>query len=121
MIDRRRFIALALGSGLGGALAPGLVGAQQARPNLPRVAYLGSTSAPTPTAPSLVFQAFLDGLRDLGYVEGQSVLIEPRWANGQSERLPALAAELVRERVDVLCPVGAVTIRAAKATSAASP
>jgi putative ABC transport system substrate-binding protein len=123
MIGRRDFIALAFGSGLGATVAtvaPRFADGQS-RPPLPRIAYLGSTSAPTPTSPSLVFQAFVNSLHDLGYVEGQNVIVESRWANGQAERLPALAEELLHDGVDVLCPVGAVTIRVAKAKSATIP
>ena len=59
-------------------------------------------------------QAFRDGLANLGYVEGRDIIIEPRFAEGRLERLPELAAELVRLNVDVIALAGAVTARAAK-------
>jgi putative ABC transport system substrate-binding protein len=66
-----------------------------------RIGWLAST---TPTRPFL--EAFLEGMRALGYVEGQHFVLESRGADGQSERFPALAAELVRLPVDVLLAVG---------------
>ena len=68
-----------------------------------------------------LFGAFRKGLAELGYVEGRNVVIEPRFAEGQSERLPDLAAELVRLKVDVLVVTGAVTARAAKKASTDIP
>jgi ABC-type uncharacterized transport system substrate-binding protein len=59
-------------------------------------------------------EAFRRGLAELGYVEGQNIVIEPRIAEGQYERISELAAELVRLKVDVLAVQGAVTVRAAK-------
>jgi putative ABC transport system substrate-binding protein len=61
-----------------------------------------------------LLEAFRQGLRDLGYVEGQNLVIEDRYAEGQAERLPDLAAELVRLQVDVIVAAGAPTIRAAQ-------
>jgi putative ABC transport system substrate-binding protein len=55
-----------------------------------------------PTANPLLYEAFRQGLRDLGYVEGRNVVIEYRGAEGKPERLPALAAELVALKVDVI-------------------
>ena len=65
----------------------------------PRIGFLGNSTA--------VFEAnlvgpFRDGLRDLGYVEGQNILIEYRWAEGKYERFPALIAELIAAKVDVI-------------------
>jgi putative ABC transport system substrate-binding protein len=59
-------------------------------------------------------EAFQQGLRTLGYIEGQNIVIEYRYAEGQAERLPALAAELVRLEVEVIVAAGAPTIRAAQ-------
>ena len=64
-----------------------------------RIAFLGSTS---PSGHANQLEAFRGGLRDLGYVEGQNLVIEFRWAEGKYERLPELAAELVRWKPDVL-------------------
>jgi putative ABC transport system substrate-binding protein len=68
---------------------------------VPRVGYLhpGSHSDP---ARQRRFDAFRKGLRELGYVEGQSIAVESRWAEGKYDRYPALAADLVRSKVDVI-------------------
>ena len=71
-----------------------------------RIGYLGNVP-PTDPAVSRLWDAFLQGLRELGYVEGQNIVIERRYAGGRYERLPALAAELVRLKVDVIVAAGA--------------
>src|SRR5262245_22129873 len=76
--------------------------AQTQRPGkLPRIGYLYPGAAPSP-----LVEAFRHGLHDLGYVEGHNLHIEYRFAEGQFERLPALAAELVQLPVDVLVTDG---------------
>lgn len=82
--------------------------AQQAV-KIPRVGFLAPQGRSLP-----LFGAFQKGLEDLGYVEGKNIVIEPRFAEGQLERLPDLLAELIRLKVDVLAVTGAVTARAAK-------
>jgi len=84
--------------------------AQQAA-KIPRVGFLmaGGRSGPS-------FEQFRQGLADLGYVDGRNIVIEPRFAEGQYERFPELAAELVRLKVDVIAILGAVTARAIKNT-----
>jgi putative tryptophan/tyrosine transport system substrate-binding protein len=67
------------------------------------------------------YAAFVEGLRDLGYVEGQTVEVEARFAEGQHERLPGLAAELVALHPDVLAVVGAVTFFAAREVAGSTP
>lgn len=84
--------------------------------NIPRIGFLAPQGRSLP-----LFGAFRQGLAELGYVEGRNVVIEPRFAEGQSERLPDLAAELVRLKVDVLVVTGAVTARAAKKVVADIP
>ena len=79
--------------------APPLVADAQPAGKVPRVAYLNASSAASAT---WAVEAFRQGLRKLGYIEGQNILIEYRWADGRFERLPALAAELVRLKVDVI-------------------
>jgi putative ABC transport system substrate-binding protein len=76
-----------------------------------RVAFLGSTS---PSGYASQMEAFRGELRDLGYVEGQNLVIEFRWAQGKNERLPELAAELVRLKPDVLVTHGVPGTLAAK-------
>jgi putative ABC transport system substrate-binding protein len=80
------------------AAAPLVVDAQPVG-KVPRVAYLSASSAASAT---WGVEAFRQGLRELGYIEGRSILIEYRWADGRFERLPALAAELARLTVDVI-------------------
>jgi putative ABC transport system substrate-binding protein len=79
-----------------------------------RVGYLGSSGSDPP-------QAFRQGLRDLGYVEGKNIIFEYRTSGGKSARYSDLAAELVRLRVDVIVGEGAGAIRAAKNASATTP
>ena len=70
-----------------------------------RVGYL-SPGAPSDLGRQRRFEAFRQGLRELGYVEGQNIAIESRWAEGKYERYSALAADLVRLKVDVIVAVG---------------
>ena len=84
---------------------------------VPRIGYL----TPSISANRSLFQAFREGLRDLGYVEGKNIVIEWRANEGKLDRNPALAAELVRLKVDVIVAVGSGEIRAAKEATAAIP
>jgi len=93
---------------LGASLAP--AEAQQAA-RIPRVGFLSPVGRSSP-----VFGIFRQGLAELGYVEGQNIVIEPRFAEGQYERLPEMSAELARLKVDLIAVVGAVTARAVKGT-----
>ena len=80
-----------------------------------RIGFLSVSSASAAASPSV--EAFGRGLSDLGYVEGQSVIVEYYWAEGQYERLPALAAKLVEHRVDVIvAPSTPAAVAAKKAT-----
>src|SRR3954466_1927330 len=92
-VDRRKFLALGVGTFLT------TFWARAQKPALPVIGYLGAES-PAPFASRL--QAFSQGLAEGGYVEGRNVLIEFLWAESQHSRLPALAAELVSRRVDVI-------------------
>ena len=109
---RREFITL-----LGGAVVwPFAVNAQQA---LPVVGFLSSRS---PEESAHLVEAFRGGLTDGGFIEGQNVSLEFRWAHGDYDRLPALAAELVNRRVNVIAAVGGdPPNRAAKQATATIP
>jgi putative ABC transport system substrate-binding protein len=109
MINRRDFLTLV------GAAATWPLAASAQRPT-PVIGYLAASSA-DPT----LLASFLRGLKEIGYVEGQNVAIEYRNAAGQYDRLPALAADLVARRVDVIAALATPSARAAKAATATIP
>src|SRR6266478_7867976 len=109
MTTRREFIGTLAG---GLVVAPLAAEAQQAA-KVARIGYLALNLAAAPR----LEEAFLQGLRDLGYVEGRNVVIEIRDAEGKPERLPALAAELVALKVDVIVAVATPSALAAKQTT----
>jgi putative ABC transport system substrate-binding protein len=96
---------------------PLAIEAQQAG-KLWRVGYLSSSSAERERAR---VAAFHQGLRELGYLEGKNIVLEPRYAGGDFDRLPELAAELVRHKVDVFVVAGAPAAHAAKKASSVTP
>jgi ABC-type uncharacterized transport system substrate-binding protein len=116
-----RRIGLAVVLAVSLVLAPLAAQAQQAE-KVWRVGYLftGAVPAPLPT-PSLALNIFVRAMRDLGYIEGRNLIIEVRSANGRPERLPALAAELVRLPVDLVVTLGDSEVRAAKQATATIP
>ena len=81
----------------------GAVAQAQQRGKVPRIGFLGNSTA---ALEANLVGPFRDGLRDLGYVEGQNILIEYRWAEGKYERFPALIAELIASKVDVIVTAG---------------
>src|SRR5262245_52405919 len=85
---------------------------------VPRIGFLGGSS---PSAISARIESFRQGLRELGYVEGKNIVVEYRHAEGKQDRLPALAAELVRLKVDVIVTSGPLPTRAAKGATVKIP
>ena len=100
-------------------LVPGTFLEGQQPGKVPRIGYLGDGSAGSRGPISL--EPFREGLRELGYVEGQNVLIEVRWTDGKSERLPELVGELIRLKVDVIVTHGVPAARAAKTATTDIP
>ena len=107
---RRKFITL-LGSA---AAAWPLVARGQQAAKLPTIGFLGAS---TPPAMSPWTAAFVQRLRELGWIEGRTVAIEYRWAEGRSERYAEIAAELVRLKVDVIVTAGGAVVAVKQATS----
>jgi putative ABC transport system substrate-binding protein len=113
-IERRKFLAT-----LGGAAAAWPLDARAQQSAMPVIGYLESRS---PDGMTDRLRAFRQGLKDTGYVEGENVRIEYRWAENQVDRLPMLATELVRQRVNVIATTGGEAVAlAAKAATKATP
>jgi putative tryptophan/tyrosine transport system substrate-binding protein len=112
-MDRRAFLGLATA---GVIAAPGVARAQQAG-KAHRIGYLTLSSDPSSTTT----EAFRQGLRELGYVEGRNLIIEYRWAAGKVERLPELSAELVRLKVEVIVGMATPIVEAAKRVTSTIP
>jgi ABC-type uncharacterized transport system substrate-binding protein len=112
-MDRRTFI-----SGItGGLLAAPLAAEAQPTGKIYRIGFLSPSSSADPS----ILDAFREGLRELGYVEGRNIAIASRWAAGKYERLPGLAAELVRLKMDVIVTAAVPAIRAAKEATSTIP
>jgi putative tryptophan/tyrosine transport system substrate-binding protein len=85
---------------------------------IPRIGLLGGASASTNAGR---IEAFRQGLRELGYLEGKNIVIEHRWAEGNLDRLPALTADLVRLKVDIIVSAGPTVTRVAKEATVTIP
>jgi putative ABC transport system substrate-binding protein len=106
-VNRRTFISL-----LGGAVAAWPLAARaQQTGKLPTVGYMGAT---TPSAQSQWTAAFIQRVRELGWIEGRTIAVEYRWTEGRTERAAEIAAEFVRRKVDVIVTSGTGMVLAAK-------
>src|SRR6202047_1423987 len=112
-MKRRDLLILLPGAGLAWPLPA--VDQQRA---MPVIGFLG-VGSPGPFAPNVA--AFRQGLSETGYVDGQNVAIEHRWAEGNYDRLPALAADLVGQKVDVIASGGGIGALAAKSATSTIP
>ncbi len=114
MISRRVFV----GTVAGGLLtAPVVIHAQQPA-RMPRIGFLGNSTA---VLEANLVGPFREGLRDLGYEEGRNIVIDYRWAQGNYERFPALIAELIAVKVDVIVTAGTPATQAVKKATTSVP
>ncbi len=112
-LKRREFITL-----LGGAASWPLAARAQQPAKLPTIGYLGTA---VPSAWSPWTAAFVQRLRELGWIEGRTVVIEYRWAEGRNERFAEIVAELLRHKVDVVITQGTPAVLAAKQATSTTP
>src|SRR5919197_1786162 len=112
-LKRREVITL-----LGGAAAWPLAARAQQSGKIPRVGFLGNSTA---ALEANLVGPFRNGLHELGYEEGRNILIEYRWAEGKYERFPALVAELLAARVDVIVTAGTPASLAVKKATTTVP
>jgi putative tryptophan/tyrosine transport system substrate-binding protein len=112
-IGRREFITL-----LGGGAAAWPLAARAQQPKVPTIGFLGAAS---PSVWTQWIAAFVQRLRELGWIEGRTVAIDYRWAEGRNERFAEIAAEFVRLKVDVIVTAGTLPALAAKKATAVIP
>ena len=117
MTTRRRIL---VGLGLG-ALSAAMASRAQQPTMVRRIGFLATRSRSTPTNPDAYYDAFVQGMRELGYVEGKNLIIEWRFADGNYERLPALAAELVQMNIEVLMTSGTPDTKVAQQATKVIP
>jgi putative ABC transport system substrate-binding protein len=115
-MNRRRRLVLAL---MAGALAAPLASFAQQPAKIARIGFLHAASPEG--IGDVHLQAFRDGLRELGYVEGKNLQLEVRWGEGKLERLPALAAELVQAKVDIIVAATSPSVAAARQATRVIP
>jgi putative ABC transport system substrate-binding protein len=112
-VNRREFITL-----VGGAVAARPIAAHAQQPKLPTIGYFGASTA---ASEKLRTDAFVQRLGELGWTEGQTIAIEYRWAESQTERFPEIAADLVRLRVDTIVATSIAAALACKQATAVIP
>src|SRR5262245_62537265 len=93
-------------------------GAQQPA-KIPQIGFIESSGSPSNPGPEL--EAFREGLRDLGYIEGKNIQLESRFLEGKRDRIPSIVVELVQLKVDVLIPLAPPAVRAAKQATKSIP
>jgi putative ABC transport system substrate-binding protein len=114
---RKRILAIGVATLI--LAAANLASAQQTK--IPRIGFLSGRGAPTPANPDPSADAFRQGLRDLGHVDGKNILVDFRYAEGELDRIPAIVAEFVQRKVDVLVSPSSPAILEAKRTTKTIP